>query len=113
MISSNELKDVLIKYLKKYGDDLVCVRYRADPENKRKLKTVEVVIEQSFIPGNYEALPLDKLISIRIEIKEGELRKKVRAAGGRWNRSKKVWELAYIEVLKLKLLDRIIVEQIK
>jgi hypothetical protein len=32
--------------LAKYGDRLVCVRYRYDFEQKRRLKTVELIVEE-------------------------------------------------------------------
>ncbi len=33
------------KWLKKYGDALTCVRYKYDSERKRKIKTVDLVVE--------------------------------------------------------------------
>jgi hypothetical protein len=35
------------KWVEKFGQNLVCVRYRYDKSNRRKLKTVEIVVEQS------------------------------------------------------------------
>lgn len=46
--------------------------------------------------------------SVRIEYSESELRKQVKAAGGTWNREKKVWEIAYKDVLALGLTDRVV-----
>jgi hypothetical protein len=34
------------KLLRRYGDKLVCVRYRYDPQNKKRYKTVELIEEE-------------------------------------------------------------------
>ena len=36
------------KLVKKFGNDLFCVRYRYDSERKRKIKTVEIIMEESY-----------------------------------------------------------------
>src|SRR5476651_2730552 len=33
--------------VKKYGDDLICVRFRYDAKSQQRIKTVELVIERS------------------------------------------------------------------
>lgn len=53
----------------KYGDRLVCVRYRYDEAKQRRLKTVELIVEES------EWLPARRRLS-----GEGSLRRG-RAAG--------------------------------
>jgi hypothetical protein len=35
------------KLVRKYGDRLVCVRYRYDGERRKRYKTVELIIEES------------------------------------------------------------------
>jgi hypothetical protein len=45
---------------------------------------------------------------VKIEYGEIDLGKKVTAAGGIWNRKKKLWELPYQQVLQLGLIDRIV-----
>jgi hypothetical protein len=47
-------------------------------------------------------------MELRIEYGEIGLRNLVKAAGGKWNREKQVWELPYQEVLRLGLVERII-----
>jgi hypothetical protein len=97
------------KLLQRYGEKLLCVRYRYDAENKKRLKTVELIIQEMprQQPKTNE-YPMNSVMSIRVRYGEIELRRKVRAAGGRWNRNKKVWQLTYKEVLRLGLTDRIV-----
>ena len=94
------------KLLEKYGKDLVCVRYRYDMERKRKIKTVELIVDEG--PWEYDPgrIPLNKIVSIRIEYGEMNLSRAVKTAGGKWNREKKVWQLPYKEVIDLGLKDR-------
>jgi len=90
------------KLLEKYGEKLFCVRYRYDRERRVRIKTVELVIETA--PWE----PPDRMTRIRIKYGEVALGKKVRAAGGNWNRTQQVWELPYKEVVRLGLTNRIV-----
>src|SRR4030042_5648859 len=85
------------KLLERYGKDLVCVRYRYDLERKKKIKTVEIIIEErswEYDPGK---TPLNKIVTVQINYGEINLSRAVKAAGGKWNKEKKVWQLPYKE----------------
>jgi hypothetical protein len=96
------------KLLREYGDDLVCVRYRYDAAQKRRMKTVELIIEEASWKPRPAKIPLHQIMHLRIKYGEVALGKQVRAAGGKWNREKQAWELPYQEVLKLGLSERIV-----
>ncbi len=96
------------KLLAAYGEKLVCVRYRYDAENKRRIKTIELIIEETPWEPNPQKIPVNKIMHLRIKYGEIALGKQVRAAGGKWNREKQIWELPYQEVLKLGLSERIV-----
>ena len=51
------------------------------------------------------------ITTMRIGFAEVELREQVKRAGGKWNRSRKVWELRYDHVVGLKLEARIVEEK--
>ena len=53
-------------------------------------------------------VPIDKIVGVKIRYGEVELGKKTRAAGGKWNQEKQVWELPYGKALNLGLADRIV-----
>ena len=55
-------------------------------------------------------IPANKIVSIRIDIDEIELRQKVKMLGGRWNSKEKVWKIAYGKVKILNLEERIVEE---
>lgn len=96
------------QWLEKYGQDLVCVRYRYDKERRRKLTTVEIIVEESTWEKNPQRIPANKIMYIRVNYGEVYIAKLVKAAGGRWNKGAKLWELAYKDVLALGLEDRIV-----
>jgi len=91
-----------------YGEKLVCVRYRYDPENKRRIKTIELVIEERPWQPRPAKIPLNPIMHLRIKYGEVAVGKQVKGAGGKWNRDLRVWELPYQEVLKLGLAERIV-----
>jgi len=78
----------------KYGDSLVCVRFKYDEESRQRLKTVELVVERSAWspPPRYAA---DTLVPLRIEVTDMPMRLQAQAAGGWWNPKKKHWFVKY------------------
>jgi len=95
------------KLVAQYGEKLVCVRYRYDEERGRRLKTIELIIED--IP--YRQVPAKSTkVSVKTQISEKELHQMIRNAGGRWDREKKVWKMTYGEAVKLGLRDRVVGE---
>lgn len=85
----------------RFGNALVCVRYRDDPARGRRLTTVELIIEERPLPG-----PL----GVRIGFEETALRSQARAAGGWWDPKRKCWLLPRAAVRKLKLENRVVSE---
>lgn len=100
------------KWVKEYGDKLMCVRYRYDVKNKKRCKTVELIVETEDWEPNPHRTPGNKIVDVQVRYGEIELGREVRAAGGIWSRDERVWKLPYREVLKLGLRDRI-VSQVK
>ena len=95
------------KWVEKYGENLVCVRYKYDEANNRKVKTVELLVEEKAWEKKTGIIPQNKLMGIRIDYEEMQLRKIVKAAGGRWDKNERIWKLAYNQVIALGLEGRI------
>ena len=100
---------------KKFGDRLVCVRYRQDTATGRKFKTVELIYEE--LQASKERYPSqsepsrrnpDDMLAIRIEYWETDLRSRVKDAGGIWRPRQKLWELHRDVVLALGLEERVV-----
>ncbi len=97
-----------IKWVNKYGDRLVCVRYRYDPINHHKMKTVEIIVDKGVKRKRRERIPANKIMQIKVIYGEKELARVVKQAGGKWNRTEKVWELPYQAICDLGLEDRMV-----
>jgi hypothetical protein len=96
------------KLFEQYGSDLVCVRYRYDSEQRLKFKTIELIVEKGPWRGRSQEIPAERIVHLRIEYGEVELGRQVKAAGGKWNGKKRVWELPYKDALALGLTGRIL-----
>jgi len=96
------------KELEKYGDKLVCVRYKYDKENQKKVKTVEVEVARQEKSKNSDRIPFNKKIYVRIEYREKELRKAVKSVGASWDSEKKLWQMKYGDAYNLGLENRIV-----
>ena len=102
------------KLIQKYGDQLVCVRYRYDEERKKRFKTVELIVDE--IPWvknnghtkNDSSAKSDKIVSVRVGYEERDIRNRVKEAGGQWNSTEKVWSLPYRKAVELGLEKRIV-----
>lgn len=95
----------------KYGDALVCVRFRYDAELKQRLKTVELIVEKTDWtppPLKYAA---DDLVPLRIEGYEKDLQVKAKAVGGRWNSEKQLWFVMYGKIVGTSLEKHIQVDE--
>jgi hypothetical protein len=94
--------------LAQYGDRLVCVRYRYDTQRKKRFKTVELIVAERDWAPPAPQFTAETIVGVRIGFAEVDLRERVKQAGGKWNRSRKVWELRYDQVVALTLEARIV-----
>ncbi len=85
----------------RYGDALVCVRYRVDEATGRRQTTVELVVSERQTEA--------REFHIRVAADEAVLRQQVKAAGGQWDTSKMLWRVSAEVVRKLKLRSRVVV----
>jgi hypothetical protein len=98
-----------------FGDRLICVRYRYDITGKRRLKTVEIIVDE----GPWEPTPRQsniepererpqEIVGVRVAFAEEALRRTVREAGGHWDRQMSLWLMSISTVRLLGLEERII-----
>jgi len=79
----------------KYGDNLVCVRFRYDAKTHQRLKTVELIVERTAWEPPPEKFTADSLVTVKIEGYETDLRKQIKEAGGKWHPDRKLWSVRY------------------
>lgn len=104
------------KLLEKYGERLVCVRYRYDAFKGKRYKTVELIIAQSDweppppreeYPA-YEPPQYTPMVAVRIGPFERDLQQGIKAIGGHWHPDKKLWYAPKEYVVRIGLQDRIV-----
>jgi hypothetical protein len=90
------------KLLRDYGARLVCVRYRYDAVGQRRLKTVEIVVEE--VPWTP---PERRLVLVAVKAWETALHARLKKAGGRWTGNGPFWRVRHDRAVKLGLAVRI------
>lgn len=107
-----------------YGERLVCVRYRYDAISGKRCKTVELIVDQAAWtppPPHPDALrskiEIDTIddvedtapqqVGVKVFFREHALRDRVKAAGGLWSQTEKLWRLPYRTAVSLGLEHRI------
>lgn len=98
------------KLVARYGDRLVCVRYRYDPETKKRYKTVELIIEEMDWDPPLDPPTGETIVGVKVEWGEADIARQVKIAGGVWDGQKKLWVLQYSQVEKLGLQERVTTE---
>ena len=100
--------------VKKYGERLVCVRYRYDASTGMRYKTVELIEEtrpwhpQGCRESHLMERAADEPVLLRIGYDEKALRETVRQHGGRWRPEEKAWSSTYGVAKELGLIYRIV-----
>jgi hypothetical protein len=96
--------------LARYGDRLICVRYRYDAERKKRFKTVELLVaERDWQPPRPRFIH-DQIVGLRVAFADVAVRTRVKQAGGTSNPERRVWQLRYDRVVALDLNGRIVDE---
>jgi len=98
------------KLLKRYGSQLICVRYRYDVVQKKRFKTVELIVDEVHWEPQPKPLSvqLQEEVYIRLEASDDALRERIKQAHGRWNLNRKLWALPYGTAIELGLTDKIV-----
>jgi hypothetical protein len=98
----------------RFGNSLVCVRYRHDPVTDARVTTVELIVENTrkYRPREGSAgrkrLVIQPPVWVRVGRNETALRQQVKAAGGIWRYPQMVWELPRELAIQLGLRDRVV-----
>jgi hypothetical protein len=85
------------KLLKRFGERLVCVRYRYDAARSLRHKTVELILES--VPWKPQPRRMrrsdDDIVAVRIAWHEAELRERAKRLGAIWRPAQKLWEMRW------------------
>lgn len=89
------------RLLERYGDSLVCVRYRHSAESNQRFSTVELLVETRIDKYQKDAW-------LRVGYGETTLRQEIKAAGGKWDTHRKLWQLPLATIREMGLEKRIV-----
>ena len=92
-----------IKLARLHGKELLCVRYRENPDGTERLTTVELLVERVVIQKRD-----DPVVYFKLRQEEIELRYQVMAKGARYDGKRYLWKLRRSEVLRMGLRERIV-----
>jgi menaquinone-dependent protoporphyrinogen IX oxidase len=94
----------------KYGDALLCVRYRYDKQSSTRLKTVELIIERTpWKPSAHRFLDTT-LVPVRIGYHDKVLQERAKEAHGKWDPKKHAWYIQFGRIKGTELEKLIILE---
>jgi hypothetical protein len=72
------------------GDSLVCVRYYHDPGAEATIQDRQVDCRGTELEAT--RFSDDAVVAVRVAFAETQLRQRVKAAGGRWNADRTLWD---------------------
>ncbi|MEO8060761.1 MAG: hypothetical protein ABI671_20825 [Burkholderiales bacterium] len=94
-----------LKLARCFGDALVCVRYRHDPEGSYRYTTVELVVDEAPVVRRTDP---DAKVMVHVAFDDTQLQKLVRAHGARWDNRQRLWAMPRRTAKKLGLLACIV-----
>jgi hypothetical protein len=98
------------KLVEKYGERLLRVRYLYDAEGRRRLKTVELIVEAvAWEPRARRPRRCDDdVVHVRIAYDETDLRNRAKRLGAIWRKEQRLWEITFRDSKRLGIVDRIV-----
>jgi len=90
------------RWADEYGERLVRVRYRYDPDARLRFTTVEHVVESH----PWQPAATDTAL-VQVDFEEHELRERIKACGGCWEPALKRWRVPRRLVTELQLEKRL------
>lgn len=96
--------------VEKFGEDLVCVRYRYDEANRTRIKTVELIVERKQLLPSAKKKTDETLVPVQIAYGATKLGKMARSAGGKWDPDVKLWYIQYGKIKGTELEQHIILD---
>jgi hypothetical protein len=95
-----------IKLARRYGDALVCVRYRRTADGSHRYTTVELIVD--CVEAETRNRKAERIVGVRVGFNETQLRQQVRDSGARWDAPARLWRMPLRAAKQLGLLDRVI-----
>jgi hypothetical protein len=102
------------KLAARFGDKLVCIRYRVDAARGVRYTTVELIVDQAPLtgrkirPSSASVPDRNPMVGVKIFYREDALREKAKEEGAIWRPRQKLWEMPLQTARRLGLGSRIV-----
>ena len=100
------------KLLARFGERLVCVRYRYDEARRQRFTTVELIVAQApWTPrprSRQTPRSPEDMVYVRIAYDDAALRAKLNTLGAIWRPKHKLWELPWGAARALGIEHRVV-----
>jgi hypothetical protein len=102
------------RFLKEWGEKLIAVRYREDPEENAMYTTIEIIVDKRERPtpqvSNQKLLAFKRkqIVALAVRYEETQLRNKLRHYQAKWSKKEKLWLTSYTNAVAMGLVDRIV-----
>ena len=102
------------KLVARFGDKLVCIRYRVDAARGVRYTTVELIVDQAPLterrvnPSSSSFPDRNPMVGVKIFFREDVLREKAKEEGAIWRPRQKLWEMPLQTARRLGLEGRIV-----
>ena len=93
-----------LKLLRRYGEALICVRYRHDASGKRRYTTVELIVDEAPVQRRISERTI---VAVRIAWGEATLATRAKKLGARWDQPSRLWKMSMRTARALGVTDRI------
>jgi len=94
-----------LKLTRRYGEALVCVRYRHNADGTHRYTTVELVVEDAPVASRAH---LDAIVLVRLAFTDATRRHRALAHGAKWDVERQLWQMPRRTAKKLRLAKRIV-----
>ena len=94
-----------LKLARRYGDALVCVRYRHNAQGTYRYTTIELVVDEAPVETRAH---LDELVMIRIAFDDTKRRHRALAEGALWDVKRQLWSMPRRTAKRLRLITSIV-----
>lgn len=91
-----------IKLTRKFGETLICVRYRLSPDGTQRMTTVELEVDRVAVQRKF-----NPPVSVKIYASEMKLMTQARAKGAWFNAKTRLWRMHQNDAYALGLAKRI------
>lgn len=96
-----------LRLLERFGDGLLCVRYREDPSGLRRFLTVEIIVGVRQTTRARRNSVGRAMFPLQVAPTDRALRAAVKQAGAHWHPAERLWYLPANAIRRLGLEDRI------